>query len=136
MTLPENGTQAEMRLDKWLWAARFFKTRKLAVEAINGGKVHLNGKRAKPGREIKPGSQLEIHKGSFAWDITVRVIPKQRRPASESIHFYQETEESIQRREQLSEEQQRLRTNAPHSDKGRPTKRDRRQIHRFTSRDE
>ncbi len=61
MTLPENGTQAGMRLDKWLWAARFFKTRKLAVEAINGGKVHLNGKRAKPGREIKPGSQLEIH---------------------------------------------------------------------------
>jgi ribosome-associated heat shock protein Hsp15 len=125
-----------MRLDKWLWAARFFKTRKLAVEAITGGKVHLNGKRAKPGREIRPGTHLEIHKGSFEWDITVKVIPKQRRPASEAINFYQETEESIQRREQLSEEQRRLRSNAPHSEKGRPTKRDRRHLDRFTGRED
>ncbi len=136
MTPAETGAAGGMRLDKWLWAARFFKTRKLAVEAINGGKVHLNGKRAKPGREIRPGSQLEVHKGSFEWDITVQVIPKQRRPASEAINFYLETEESIKRREQLSEEQRRLRSNAPHSDKGRPTKRDRRQLDRFTGRDE
>ena len=131
MTLSDNAAPGGMRLDKWLWAARFFKTRKLAVEAINGGKVHLNGKRAKPGREIKPGSQLEIHKGSLEWDITVQVIPKQRRPASEAIHFYLETEDSVKRREQLTEEQRRLRTGAPHSDKGRPTKRDRRQIDHF-----
>jgi len=136
MTPQNHGEPERMRLDKWLWAARFFKTRKLAVEAINGGKVHLNGKRAKPGREIKPGSQLEIHKGSFEWDITVKVIPKQRRPASEAINFYEETEESIQRREQLSEEQRRLRSNTPHSDKGRPTKRDRRQIDRFVGTNE
>ncbi len=136
MTLPESGSESGMRLDKWLWAARFFKTRKLAVEAITGGKVHLNGKRAKPGREIKPGSQLVIHKGSFEWDITVRVIPKQRRPASEAINFYTEMEESIKRREQLSEEQRRLRTGTPHSEKGRPTKRDRRQIEQFTGRDD
>ncbi len=136
MTPAETGAAGGMRLDKWLWAARFFKTRKLAVEAINGGKVHLNGKRAKPGREIRPGSQLEVHKGSFEWDITVQVIPKQRRPASEAINFYLETEESIKRREQLSEEQRRLRSNTPHADKGRPTKRDRRQLNRFTGKDE
>lgn len=134
MTLRDNRVPEGMRLDKWLWAARFFKTRNLAVEAINGGKVHLNGKRAKPGREIKPGTQLEIHKGSFEWDITVQVIPKQRRPASEALQFYRETDESIERREQLSEEQRRLRTGTPHSDKGRPTKRDRRQLDQFTGR--
>jgi len=135
MTSYETEAQQGMRLDKWLWAARFFKTRKLAVEAINGGKVHLNGKRAKPGREIRPGAHLEIHKGSFEWDITVQVIPRQRRPASEAVNFYLETEESIKCRERLSEEQRRLRSNTPHSDKGRPTKRDRRQLNRFTGKD-
>lgn len=124
-----------MRLDKWLWAARFFKTRKLAVDAITGGKVHLNGKRVKPGRDIRPGSKLEIHKGSFEWDITVQIIPKQRRPASEAIHFYTESDESIERRKQLTEEQRRLRSVTPHSEKGRPTKRDRRQIGRFIGKD-
>lgn len=124
-----------MRLDKWLWAARFFKTRNLAADAINGGKVHLNGKRTKPGRQINPGSQLRIHKGPYEWDITVKVIPKQRRPASETIHFYTETEESINLRQQLAEEQRRIRANTPHADKGRPTKRDRRQLERFTGRD-
>jgi ribosome-associated heat shock protein Hsp15 len=131
MTLSQDGPAQSMRLDKWLWAARFFKTRKLAVEAITGGKVHLNGKRVKPGREIRPGSKLEIHKGSFEWNITVEIIPKQRRPASETIHFYSESEESKQRRELLTEQQRRLRAITPHSEKGRPTKRDRRQIGRF-----
>ncbi len=135
MTLPQAGSTESMRLDKWLWAARFFKTRKLAAEAITGGKVHLNGKRAKPGRDIRPGSRLEIHKGSFEWDITVQVIPKQRRPASETIHFYSESEESRQRRELLTNEQRRLRAVTPHSEKGRPTKRDRRQIGRFIGKD-
>ncbi|MES9937853.1 MAG: RNA-binding S4 domain-containing protein, partial [Sedimenticola sp.] len=97
--MTENGQLESLRLDKWLWAARFFKTRQLAVEAINGGKVHLNGQRTKPGREVKPGSQLRIHKGSLEWDITVRQIPKQRRPASEAVNFYEESEQSRQRRE-------------------------------------
>lgn len=124
-----------MRLDKWLWAARFFKTRNLAAEAINGGKVHLNGKRTKPGRQINPGAQLRIHKGTFEWDITVKVIPKQRRPACEAVRFYTETEESIELRRLLTEEQRRLRANTAHSDKGRPTKRDRRQLDKFVGRD-
>jgi ribosome-associated heat shock protein Hsp15 len=132
MTCPKDEAQESMRLDKWLWAARFFKTRSLAAEAINGGKVHLNGKRTKPGREVKPGSQLLIHKGSFEWDITVEVIPKQRRPASEAKLFYSESDESVELRQKLTEEQRRIRSSTPHPDKGRPTKRDRRQLERFT----
>ena len=124
-----------MRLDKWLWAARFFKTRQLAIEAINGGKVHLNGQRTKPGKEVKTGSQLRIHKGSLEWDITVCVIPKQRRPASEAIHFYQETEQSRLQREKMIEEQRIIRAAAPKISTSRPTKRDRRMIHRFTGKE-
>jgi ribosome-associated heat shock protein Hsp15 len=132
MTRSNIEEQESMRLDKWLWAARFFKTRNLAAEAITGGKVHLNGKRTKPGRDVKPGSQLLIHKGSFEWDITVEVIPKQRRPASEAKLFYTESAESVELRQKLTEEQRRIRAVTPHSDKGRPTKRDRRQLERFT----
>lgn len=120
-----------MRLDKWLWAARFFKTRKLAVEAINGGKVHFNNQRTKPGREIHIGSKLQISKGSLEWDIIVEQLPKQRRPATEAIHFYTETDESRSKREQLVEEQRLLREAQPPQPKHRPTKRDRRLIHRF-----
>ncbi len=135
MTQPEHEAQKEMRLDKWLWAARFFKTRGLAAEAINGGKVHLNGKRAKPGRQIHPGSRLLIHKGPYEWDITVQTIPKQRRPASETKNFYSETEESVSLRQQLTEEQRRIRAGSVPSEKGRPTKRDRRKLDQFTGKD-
>ncbi len=124
-----------MRLDKWLWAARFFKTRQLAIEAINGGKVHLNGQRSKPGKEVKAGSQLRIHKGSLEWEITVRVIPKQRRPAAEAIHFYEETEQSRLKREQMIEDQRILKAAAPKMPTYKPSKRDRRMIHRFTGKE-
>ena len=120
-----------MRLDKWLWAARFFKTRKLAVEAINGGKAHLNGQRTKPGREIHLGSRIQISKGPLEWDITVQQLPTQRRPASEAIHFYTESEQSRQKREALLEEQRTLRAAQPLQTQTRPSKRDRRLIHRF-----
>lgn len=124
-----------MRLDKWLWAARFFKTRQIAIEAINGGKVHLNGQRSKPGKEVKAGSQLRIHKGSLEWEITVRVIPKQRRPAAEAIHFYEETEQSRLKREQMIEDQRILKAAAPKMPTSKPSKRDRRMIHRFTGKE-
>lgn len=120
-----------MRLDKWLWAARFFKTRQLAVEAVNGGKVHVNGQRSKPGKEIHVGTQLEISKGSLEWDIRVLQLPAQRRPAAEAIHFYEETEASHAKRQALLESQQLLKEAEPRLE-GRPTKRDRRLIHRFT----
>ncbi|MCG8043793.1 MAG: RNA-binding S4 domain-containing protein, partial [Candidatus Thiodiazotropha endolucinida] len=96
---------AKVRLDKWLWAARFFKTRQIAAEAINGGKVHLNGQRTKPGKEVKAGSHLRIHKGSLEWDIQVSVPADRRRPATEARLFYEETPESVARREKVMEAQ-------------------------------
>ncbi len=121
-----------MRLDKWLWAARFFKTRQLAAEAINGGKVHLNGQRTKPGKEVRVGSQLRIHKSSLEWDIEIKILPRQRRPASEAVHFYEEREESIRRRQQITAELREQRAAAGGRQTGKPSKRDRRMIHRFT----
>jgi len=122
--------QVEIRLDKWLWAARFFKTRQLAVEAINGGKVQVNGQRAKPGRTIRPGARLSIHKGSLQWEIEVLAISRQRRSASEAALLYGENEESRLRRQELTRERRELGVGAGHPGE-RPTKRDRRQIHRF-----
>jgi ribosome-associated heat shock protein Hsp15 len=120
-----------MRLDKWLWAARFYKTRQLAIEAINGGHVHLNGQRTKPGKEIRIGSRLEIHKGGMEWDIEVAVLPRQRRPAAEATGFYVETDASRERRERRTAELRAARAAAPARTLGRPSKRDRRLIHRF-----
>ncbi len=121
-----------MRLDKWLWAARFFKTRKLAVEAVNGGKVHLNGQRTKPGKEVQVGSRLRIHKGPLAWEIEVKVLPKQRRPASEAACFYEESEESAARRRRVAAELRDQRMAAGPQQSEKPSKRNRRMIHRFT----
>lgn len=120
-----------MRLDKWLWAARFFKTRALAAEAVDGGKVHLNGQRTKPGKDVRTGSRLQIRKGGLEWDIEVLVLPRQRRPASEATGFYREDDESRIRREQTVEQLRAARAAAPTQTAGRPTKRDRRLIHRF-----
>ena len=124
-----------IRLDKWLWAARFFKTRQRAVEAINGGKVHLNGQRTKPGKEVKPGARLRIHKGSLEWDIEVVGVAKQRRPASEAVLLYDESEESKTRRHRQVEEQRLLKAGRP-KPVGKPSKRDRRMIQRFTQKGE
>lgn len=120
-----------MRLDKWLWAARFFKTRKLAAEAIAGGKVHLNGLRTKPGKEVKPGSELRIHKGSLEWNITVEVLPKQRRPAKEAALFYHESDKSRELREKIIAQEKILRAAVPFASEHRPNKKQRRLIHRF-----
>ncbi len=120
-----------MRLDKWLWCARFYKTRKLATEAISGGKVHLQGQRTKPGRDISPGSQIEIHKQGLTWNIEVAVLPKQRRPAAEAKFFYTESDESVALRQQQTAELRAVRAAESVKTPGRPTKRDRRLIHRF-----
>jgi len=121
----------KMRLDKWLWAARFYKTRQTAVEAINGGHVHLQGQRTKPGREIHIGSRLQINKGGLEWEIEIAHLPKQRRPAAEAKTFYTEDEASLARRERLIEDQRVIRAAAPKQPSTRPNKRDRRLIHRF-----
>ena len=120
-----------MRLDKWLWAARFFKTRALASEAVEGGKVHLNGQRSKPGKDVRVGSRLQIHKGGLEWQVEVAALPKQRRPASEAQGFYIEDEASRQRREETVAQLRAARQATPLQTPSKPNKRDRRLIHRF-----
>jgi ribosome-associated heat shock protein Hsp15 len=120
-----------MRLDKWLWAARFFKTRSLATQAIEHGRVKLNGERVKPAREIKPDDRLELHIGDFDWTLTVRALSMQRGPAPVAQRLYEEDLASQARRQrQVSERREAASPEA--AIKGRPTKRARRQIHRFT----
>lgn len=126
------AAQTTMRLDKWLWVARFFKTRQLAIGAINGGKVHLNGQRSKPSKDVRPGCQLSIHKGSFEWEVEVLGLATQRRPAAEALLLYQETVASITKREQVVAAQHLLKAAGGLIGGARPTKRERRQIHRFT----
>jgi len=124
---PAGAGGDSQRLDKWLWAARFFKTRPLAVEAINGGKVQVDGQRVKPGRAVRPGSRLVIHKGSLEWRIEVRALSKQRRPATEAALLYEESR--LKRQEQVRERREAGVQTAPV--RGRPTKRDRRRIQDF-----
>lgn len=121
-----------IRLDKWLWTARFFKTRKLAADAISGGKVHVNNQRAKPGKDIKPGSLLSISKDGVRWDITIISLSKQRRPASEAVLLYEETAESLAKRQQQIIQQREQRELFDFSGQDhKPNKKERRLIHRF-----
>jgi ribosome-associated heat shock protein Hsp15 len=135
MNSREETSGDSVRLDKWLWAARFFKTRQLAVESIEGGKVQVNGQRTKPGRPVQPGMCLRIHKGSLEWEIEVLGLSRQRRPASEAALLYSESEASRTRREVLLRQQRDLGLAADASGE-RPTKRDRRQIQRFVGKSE
>jgi ribosome-associated heat shock protein Hsp15 len=127
--MPELET---IRLDKWLWTARFFKTRKLAAEAISGGKVHVNDQRAKPGKEIKIGVMLSISKDNYRWDVTVTGVNSQRRSAKEAVLLYQETAESLVKREQQIIQNREQRELFDFSGKDhKPNKKERRLIHRF-----
>ncbi len=127
----DTADREAVRLDKWLWAARFFKTRQLAIEAINGGKVHLNSQRTKPGKTVYPGVRLTIHKGSLEWELVVKAVSTQRRPASEAMLLYEESEASHLRRQELVRER-RERGGDARGESRKPDKRDRRMIHRFT----
>jgi ribosome-associated heat shock protein Hsp15 len=129
--LPGQSTD-RVRLDKWLWAARFFKTRQVAAEAVIGGKVHLNDQRTKPGKEVKVGDRLRIHKGSLEWDIRVEALTTQRRPAREAVSLFSEDAASRLERQQRTEQQRAVRAQAGPSARGRPSKRDRRVLQRFT----
>ncbi|MCX4186295.1 RNA-binding S4 domain-containing protein [Methylophaga sp. OBS4] len=119
------------RLDKWLWAARFYKTRSLAVEAISGGKVHLNSHRIKPSHTVRVGDTLTISKAPYEFEITVQALNLQRRPASEAQTLYQETQASQDKRAQLKQ-QLKDEPLGFRQQKGRPNKRDRRNIIKFT----
>lgn len=126
----ENATP-QVRLDKWLWAARFFKTRSLAAEAIDGGKVHVNGERAKRSRIVRIGDRLEITRGREQFVVTVKDLSERRGPGSVAALLYEETEQSKQERKIASEQQRLNAMSSPGPDR-RPTKQQRRKIIRFT----
>ena len=121
-----------IRLDKWLWTARFFKTRGLAAEAISGGKVHVNNQRTKPGKEVKPGTKLTITKDTYRWDVTIIALSNQRRPAKEAVLLYEETAESLaKRQEQIVQQREQRELFDFNGQDHKPNKKERRQIHRF-----
>ena len=122
----------KFRLDKWLWAARFFKTRSLASDAIDGGKVRVDGLHAKPAKELHIGSEVRITRPDGEWTVIVRGLSNQRRGAPEAALLYEETEASRVGREAHAL-QSKAELGVRERGAGRPTKRDRRQIHRFFS---
>lgn len=128
MTVPATDG---MRLDKWLWAARFFKTRADAAGAVSGGRVHVNGQRAKPGKEIRVGSRLQIQRDGLDWDVEVCELPRQRRPAAEAAAFYRESEDSVARRERQIAERRALDMAVTRPPPGRPDKHGRRLLRRI-----
>jgi ribosome-associated heat shock protein Hsp15 len=119
-----------LRFDKWLWAARFYKTRSLATAAVEGGKIKLNGVAVKPAREVKVGDRLTLRLGDEDWEVVVEGLNEQRRPAPEARLLYRESEESVRRRAQAAE-LRRLAPTPAADNKGRPSKRERRQLIRF-----
>ena len=129
----ETPAAGRVRIDKWLWAARLFKTRALAGEAVDGGKVHVNGDRVKPARSLKPGDRLTIRRGPEEVELVVVALAEQRGPAAVAEGLYQETEASVTRRLALAEEQRMLASASPRLS-GRPDKKSRREIARFTRR--
>lgn len=121
-----------IRLDKWLWAARFYKTRALATTAASGGKIDLNGDRAKPAKAVKAGDRLVLRIGAYEWDITVAALSDRRGPASEAQKLYVETQESREARTEKAAQLKAERQSAPIFVKGRPTKKERRSLIKFT----
>ena len=130
---PAASEMEDVRLDKWLWAARFFKTRSLATDAVNGGKVELNGQRPKPAKEVKVGDLLRIRVGPFVHAVTVRALSDRRGPASAAALLFEESAENIAARERLRE-QHRLAPSVQYEEGGRPTKKDRRTMSAFEER--
>jgi len=116
-----------VRIDRWLWAARFFKTRGAATEAVLGGRVHVNGVRVKPAKDVAAGDRLEVTVGDQRREVIVLGVAEKRGPASVAAALYEETQESIERRERLAAERRLARPLG--ADLGaRPTKRDRRRL--------
>lgn len=122
-----------MRIDKWLWAARFYKTRSMASDAVDGGHVEVNGERAKPAKQVKPGDELRIRVNQNTYVVHVQALAERRGPASEAQALYEETAGSRADRERLAE-QRRLAPPPAYEEGGRPTKRDRRDLSRVKRR--
>lgn len=125
----------KVRIDKWLWAARFFKTRSMAAQAVTGGKVQVNGARIKPARVVQPGDELRIRRGEFEFIVIVLVAADKRRPAKEAQLLYEETESSLQQRQEMREQKRVEAASKMYGPMKRPDKRSRRQIRSFTRKD-
>jgi ribosome-associated heat shock protein Hsp15 len=123
-----------VRIDKWLWAARFFKTRSLATDAVDGGKVEMNGDRAKPAKAVKPGDEIRLRLGPYEHVLIVRALGDRRGPASVAQTLYEETPASREAREKLSSQLKMAPAAFVYEEKGRPTKKDRRDLSRFIDR--
>ena len=117
-----------LRIDKWLWAARFYKTRSLAADEIGKNRVQINGQDAKASREVKPGDRVRLRQGQVAREVVVRGISAMRGPAPVAQQLYEETAESIQAREAVAQQRRVAAEPALSIEQGRPTKRDRRQM--------
>ena len=124
-----------MRLDKWLWAARFFKTRAIAADAVDGGKVHLNGERVKRAKNVRAGDEVRVRLGPYEHRVVVRALSERRGPATEAATLYEELEESRAAREAL-QAQRRVESMGMSRESARPTKRERRQLDDFRGRDD
>jgi len=119
-----------IRIDKWLWAARFYKTRALAADAVDGGKVQVNGERVKPAKALRAGDSLAIRNGHFVWQVTVLLLSERRGSATEASRLYCESDQSRSEREEKTALLRIERQSNPFA-QGRPTKRARRQIIKF-----
>jgi ribosome-associated heat shock protein Hsp15 len=126
--VPDSG---RVRIDKWLWAARFFKTRSLAAEAIAAGKVEVNEERVKPAKLIQLGDSVSVRLGPYLHVVRVRGLSERRGPATIAATLYEETAESAAARAKLAEQLRMAPAAFVYEEKGRPTKRDRREIDRF-----
>jgi ribosome-associated heat shock protein Hsp15 len=126
----KNAVDERHRLDRWLWFARFFKSRSLAAQAVAGGKVHVNGERAKPARDLAIGDRLDITRGPDLWSVLVRGLPSRRGPAAAARECYEETPDSMLRRS-VARARRRTDRSLIVAPPGRPGKRDRRAIRRL-----
>jgi len=128
-------TEEKVRIDKWLWAARFFKTRSMAAQAVSGGKVHVNGARVKPARAVVSGEELRIRRGEVEFTVIVQGVSGKRRPAREAQLLYEETEASILQREEMRQKKRLEAAGRMFGPMKKPDKRSRRQIRSFTRKD-
>jgi ribosome-associated heat shock protein Hsp15 len=127
----ESSSADRVRIDKWLWAARFYKTRSIASDAIAGGKVELNGERVKPAKMIQVGDELRLRLGPYEHIVIVRALSERRGPATVAATLYEETRASIAARAKHAEQLRMAPAAFVYEEKGRPTKRDRRELERF-----
>jgi ribosome-associated heat shock protein Hsp15 len=132
--MQHSDASESVRLDKWLWAARFFKTRSLATEAVAGGKAHVNGEHAKPSKSLKVGDEVRLRLGPYEHIVIVRAMSERRGSAAAAQALYDETTASREARERLAAQLRLAPAAFVYEEKGRPTKKDRRDLSRFIDR--